>query len=84
MTQMCGGMLWPSRGGRLMLTGVGSIRAEDLLFLGSLAESGAVRSVVDRTYPFSRIRDAHAYVDTGHKRGNVVITLEQPMPQGLT
>jgi NADPH:quinone reductase-like Zn-dependent oxidoreductase len=76
MSQMLGGMVWSSRGGRHVLTGVGPIRAEDLLFLGSLAESGAFKPVIDRTYPFSRICDAHAYVDTGHKRGNVVITLE--------
>jgi len=32
--------------------------------------------VIDRTYPFARIVDAHAYVDTGRKKGNVVITLD--------
>ncbi len=74
--QMLGGLLRPSRAGRQVLTGVGATRAEDLRFLGSLAESGAFKPVIDRTYPFARIADAHARVDTGHKRGNVVVTLE--------
>lgn len=50
--------------------------AEDLRFLASLAEAGAFRPVIDRRYPFEQIADAHRYVDTGRKKGNVVITLE--------
>ena len=73
--QTLGAMLRPSRAGRKVLAGVGATRAEDLRFLGSLAESGAFKPVVDRSYPFARIADAHAHVDTGHKRGNVVIAL---------
>ena len=73
--QMLGAMLRPSRAGRQVLTGVGATRAEDLPFLGTLAESGALKPVIDRTYPLARIVDAHSYVDTGRKRGNVVIAL---------
>ena len=73
--QMLGGMLRPSRAGRRVLTGVGATRAEDLLFLGALADSGALKPVIDRTYPLARIVDAHSYVDTGRKRGSVVVTL---------
>ena len=73
--QTLGAMLRPSRAGRKVLAGVGATRAEDLRLLGSLAESGAFKPVVDRSYPFARIADAHAHVDTGHKRGNVVIAL---------
>ena len=73
--QMLGAMLRPSRGGRTVLTGVGTTRREDLLFLGELAESGAFTPVIDRTYPLARIAEAHAYVDTGRKKGSVVITL---------
>jgi NADPH:quinone reductase-like Zn-dependent oxidoreductase len=47
-----------------------------LAALRALAESGAFKPVIDRTYPFARIVDAHAYVDTGRKKGNVVITLD--------
>jgi NADPH:quinone reductase-like Zn-dependent oxidoreductase len=74
--QMVGALAWPSRAGRKVLSGVGSVRAADLLLLRALAESGAFKPVIDRTYPFARIADAHAYVDTGRKKGNVVITLE--------
>jgi NADPH:quinone reductase-like Zn-dependent oxidoreductase len=73
--QMLGGMLRPSRAGRKVLTGVNATRGEDLLFLAGLAESGALKPVIDRTYPLVRIADAHAYVDTGRKKGSVVITL---------
>jgi NADPH:quinone reductase-like Zn-dependent oxidoreductase len=73
--QMLGAMLRPSRAGRKVLTGVGTARREDLLFLGELAESGAFKPVIDRTYPLARIAEAHAYVDTGRKKGSVVITL---------
>jgi len=40
---------------------------------GEPAESGAFRPVIDRTYPLTRIADAHTCVDTGRKRGSVVI-----------
>lgn len=74
--QLVGALVWSSRAGRRVLGGVASTRPADLLFLRALAESGAFKPVIDRTYPFARIVDAHAYVDTGHKKGNVVITLE--------
>jgi NADPH:quinone reductase-like Zn-dependent oxidoreductase len=73
--QMLGSMLRPSRSGRQVLAGVSATRAEDLLFLGALAESGVFAPVIDRTYPLARIADAHAYVDTGRKKGSVVVTL---------
>jgi NADPH:quinone reductase-like Zn-dependent oxidoreductase len=47
-----------------------------LAALRALAESGAFKPVIDRTYPFAHIVDAHAYVDTGRKKGNVVIALD--------
>jgi len=50
-------------------------RAEDLRFLASLAELGRFKPVIDRVYPFEQIVEAHRYVDTGRKRGNVVVTL---------
>lgn len=55
--------------------GTPSLRPEDLVVLGELAEAGEFQAVVDRTYALHEIVEAHRYVDGGHKRGNVVITV---------
>lgn len=74
--QQVGALVWSSRAGRKVLGGIASGRAADLLYLRSVAESGGFKPVIDRTYPFARIAEAYAYVDTGRKKGNVVITFE--------
>lgn len=48
---------------------------QDFLFIKALAEAGAFKPVIDRRYPLERIVEAHAYVDTGHKKGSVVVTV---------
>jgi NADPH:quinone reductase-like Zn-dependent oxidoreductase len=55
--------------------GTPKLRREDLVLLGELATTGEIRPVIDRTYALDEIVDAHRYVDNGHKRGNVVITV---------
>ena len=55
--------------------GTPNLRREDLVLLGELATKGEIRPVIDRTYALDDIIEAHRYVDNGHKRGNVIITL---------
>lgn len=61
--------------GKKVIAGPSTIRPEDMRVLAKLAEAGAFKPVIDRCYPFAEMVEAHRYVDTGRKKGNVVITL---------
>jgi NADPH:quinone reductase-like Zn-dependent oxidoreductase len=50
--------------------------ATDLTFLGSLMEAGKMKPVIDRTYKFSDLPDAIRYLEQGHARGKVVLTVD--------
>lgn len=67
---------WVSMSGsRRVIAGPAAERAEDLHLLARLVQEGHFRPVIDRCYPFERIAEAHRYVDSGRKRGNVAVIL---------
>ena len=67
---------WASLVGRKkVIAWFATYRHEDMALLRGMVEANKIRSVIDRRYPLEQIAEAHRYVDTGQKKGNVIITV---------
>ena len=66
---------WQSFWNKQILTGTPSENKKNMEAIGELAKQGVVRPLIDRTYPLEQTSQAHEYVDTGRKRGSVIISV---------
>jgi 2-desacetyl-2-hydroxyethyl bacteriochlorophyllide A dehydrogenase len=76
MSQLLGGLWTSMTSSTNVVMQAADPTADDLVFLRDLIEAGKIETVIDRRYPLEQLPDAHRYVDTGRKQGNVVITVK--------
>jgi NADPH:quinone reductase-like Zn-dependent oxidoreductase len=76
------GLQRPSKhSGKRVIAGVAAVNVDDMQLLAWLAETGELKPVIDRIYPLADAVEAHAYVDTGRKRGSVVLSVRSSHPE---
>jgi NADPH:quinone reductase-like Zn-dependent oxidoreductase len=83
MARMIGNMilepLFSRKGGKkVMGMGIAKVNKEDLVFIAKLLETGKIVPVIDRTYPLRETAEAIRYLETGHARGKVIVTVADP------
>jgi NADPH:quinone reductase-like Zn-dependent oxidoreductase len=76
----CDGALTPGGKHITVDDGLAKLHIEDLVLLKELVEAGTFKPVIDRTYGLEQMVEAHLYVDMGHKKGNVVISVGNDRP----
>ena len=75
LSQIFKGRITSMTSSKKVILGTANQKSEDLIFLKELIETGKIKSVIDRSYSLEQIVEAHRYVETGYKKGNVVITM---------